>query len=194
MSELKAGKTKTPVTSHIFLKTSNETQRLDWSCINNLFQICPTEIPYYVKNYATIVMTATHWTNFALSNLKLILSWCTGTFRILTVMVTIVWRLYRSVSVISQVRLVPMQQGSRNQKTRNKFCIKMSVDTWKSPSTQIQTWFDLVPLRTTCIKNVKFKIVKARIGCPFALILQRKPKLGRKFGCMAVRGLDIAGL
>ena len=42
---------------------------------------------------------------------------------------------------------------------------------------------DKVVLRTTCIKNVKFKLIKTRSGCRYAaccriLLLQRKHKLG----------------
>jgi len=37
-----------------------------------------------------------------------------------------------------------------------------------------------VGLKTNCIKNVKFKIVKIRTGCQYRILLpQRKPKLGR---------------
>jgi len=55
-----------------------------------------------------------------------------------------------------------------------------------------------VGLKTTCIKNVKFKIVKTRTGCKYRiLLLQRKPKLGRTkrlTGPHAGSGLDIAGM
>jgi len=60
---------------------------------------------------------------------------------------------------------------------------------------------DKVALKTTCIKNVKFKIIKIRTGCHLSvyriLLLQRKPKLGRtkpSTGPHAGRGLDIVGL
>jgi len=66
--------------------------------------------------------------------------------------------------VISQASLVPMNNG-RNQKTIKRFCIKVSMDIWKSPSTQYRR--DIVALRTTCIKNVKFKIFKIRTGCQY---------------------------
>ena len=41
----------------------------------------------------------------------------------------------------------------------------MSVDTWKSPSTQHKR--NEVAMRTICIKNVKFKIFKLRTGCQY---------------------------
>jgi len=55
---------------------------------------------------------------------------------------------------------------------------------------------DEVVQRTTCIKNVKFKIVKIRTGCQYAgyfYYVQRKPKLGRIRPVLG-RGLDITGL
>jgi len=50
-----------------------------------------------------------------------------------------------------------------------------------------------VTLKTTCIKNVKFDIIKIRASCQYIgiLLLQRKRKLGRK---KTSTGLDIAGL
>ena len=39
----------------------------------------------------------------------------------------------------------------------------VSVDIWRSPSTRCRR--DKVALRTNCIKNVKFKIIKKRPGC-----------------------------
>jgi len=63
---------------------------------------------------------------------------------------------------------------------------------------------DKVTLRTTCIKNVKFKMIKTRSGCQYVaycriLILQRKPKVGctnPQLGRISARGrgLDIGGL
>jgi len=43
------------------------------------------------------------------------------------------------------------------------FCTKVSVNIWKSPSTQCRR--DKVALRTTCNRNVKIKIIKIRTGC-----------------------------
>ena len=55
----------------------------------------------------------------------------------------------------------------------------MSVDMEKSPGTHHRR--DKVARRATCIKNVEFKIIKARTVCQYVgyLMLQRKPKLGR---------------
>ena len=56
---------------------------------------------------------------------------------------------------------------------------------------------DTVVLRTTCVKNVKFKIIKKdRLSIFGILSPQRKPQLGRTkplTGPHAARGLDIAG-
>jgi len=57
---------------------------------------------------------------------------------------------------------------------------------------------DTVVLRTTCVKNVKFKIIKKdRLSIFGILSPQRKPQLGRTkplTGPHAARGLDIAVL
>jgi len=45
----------------------------------------------------------------------------------------------------------------------------VSVDIQKSPNTQYGR--DKVVLRTTCIKNVKFKIIKVRTGCQYVVYL-----------------------
>ena len=45
------------------------------------------------------------------------------------------------------------------------FCTKVSMDIWKTPSTQYRG--DIVALRTTCMKNVKFKIIKNRKDCQY---------------------------
>jgi len=54
---------------------------------------------------------------------------------------------------------------------------------------------DKVALRTTCIKNVKFKIIKIRTGCQYrrTLLLQATPELGRT-SLRLGRGSDIADL
>jgi len=70
---------------------------------------------------------------------------------------------------------------------------------WKSPS----TWFrcDKVALKTTCIKNVKFKIIKTRIGCQYVGYLYysenlnwaAQKNLNQVCPTRAGHGLDIAG-
>jgi len=51
-----------------------------------------------------------------------------------------------------------------------------------------------VALKTTCIKKVKFNIIKIRTGCQYiGHFLQRKPKLGAQ-NLRLGRGLDIAVL
>jgi len=61
---------------------------------------------------------------------------------------------------------------SANEKTiemrkllQQTFCTKVSRDMWKTPSTQYRR--DKVALRTTCMKNFKFKIIKIRKGCQY---------------------------
>jgi len=51
----------------------------------------------------------------------------------------------------------------RNPKTSKKFRTK--VETWKYHSMRYRR--GEVALRTTCIKNVKFKIIKIRTGCQY---------------------------
>ena len=56
----------------------------------------------------------------------------------------------------------------------------------------------IVALKATCIKNVKFKIIKIRTGCRCGILLpQRKPKLGRtkpSTGPHAGRRSDVVGI
>jgi len=52
-----------------------------------------------------------------------------------------------------------------NQKISKTFFTKVSVNIWKSPSMQYRR--DNVTLRTTFIKNFKFKIIKIRTGCQY---------------------------
>ena len=73
--------------------------------IHDLDQLCPTQMTYWAKNYATILTRAAHWMAYY---------WGQQNVRILNC------------------------NGNR----RNK-----------------------VVLRTTCIKNVKFKIIKTRVSC-----------------------------
>jgi len=65
----------------------------------------------------------------------------------------------------------------RNQKTSKSFCTKVSVEIQKSPSSECRR--DKVALRTTCIKNVKFKI-KIRTGCQYVGYLYYS---GNKLSC-----------
>jgi len=54
---------------------------------------------------------------------------------------------------------------------------------------------DKVALRTTCIKNVKFKIIKTRTGCQFAGYLNYSKNLNWATQNLRLgRGLDIAAL
>jgi len=48
---------------------------------------------------------------------------------------------------------------------KQMFCSKVSADIWISSSMQERR--DEVALRTTCMKNVKFKIIKRKIGCQY---------------------------
>ena len=71
----------------------------------------------------------------------------------------------------------------------------MSVDIWKSPSTQYRR--DKVAVRTACIKYIKFKIIKIQTGCHYVgylyyseNLLDRTKPQNLRLG----RGLDIAGI
>jgi len=67
---------------------------------------------------------------------------------------------------------------SRNHKTSEKFCTKVTVDIWKLASMQYR--FDKMTLRITCIKNFKFKIIRGQVASMYRLLtLQPKSKLGR---------------
>jgi len=67
----------------------------------------------------------------------------------------------------------------------------VSVDIWKCPSTQYG--HDEVTLRATCIKNVKFKIIKITAGCQHVGYIHYSENLdwAAKKWC---RGLDIAAV
>jgi len=68
-----------------------------------------------------------------------------------------------------------------------------NVDTWKSLSTQYRR--DKVALRTTCIKTVRFKIIKTSTGCQYVGYLYYSENL--KWAAQNLRlgrGLDMAGL
>jgi len=74
------------------------------------------------------------------------------------------------------------------------------VDIWKSPRTQQRR--DKVAVRTTCIKNIKFKIIKIRTGCQYVGYLYYSENLfgpHKTFNRAAQnlqpgRGLDILGI
>ena len=68
----------------------------------------------------------------------------------------------------------------------------MLVDIWKSPRTQQRR--DKVAVRTTCIKNIKFKIIKTNwLSVCRLLILQRK-LIWAAQNLQLGRGLDIFGI
>jgi len=67
----------------------------------------------------------------------------------------------------------------------------VSVDTWNSPSTQYRYY--KVAIRTTCIKNVKLKIIKIRTGCQYVRCLYYSEKVNLVAQNLRLgRGLDIA--
>ena len=85
-----------------------------------------------------------------------------------------------------------MDQGQKSE-TINTFCTNVSVDTWNSSCTPCRR--DIVALRTTCTKIVKFKISKIRTGFQFVgyLHYSKNPNWAAQ-NLRLGRGLDIADL
>jgi len=67
------------------------------------------------------------------------------------------------------------------------------VDIWKSSSTRYR--HDKVALRITCIRNLKFMIIKVRTGCEYVGYLYYSGNLNWAAQNLTLgRGLDIVGL